>query len=335
MKQPRAIRTSKATIKGKPVLHPRNKHQGQYDFKALIQACPELKPFVQVSAHGQETINFSDATAVMYLNKALLSCHYHISNWDIPEGYLCPPVPGRAEYIHHLADLLGTCNKGIIPEGPEVTCLDIGVGANLIYPIIGHQTYGWSFIGSDIDKVALNAAQHIIRNNHTLTNHVQLRFQANPKHIFKGIIQPDEYVDLTICNPPFHASAKEAAQGSLRKLSNLTEKKVTRVHLNFGGQHHELWCEGGEAQFVQQMIHESKNYASSCLWFSTLIAKQANLNKVYAALKQVGAKNIKTIDISLGNKTSRVVAWSFLTPAQQKEWVSERWNKKARLNNEN
>ena len=40
------------------------------------------------------------------LNKALLAHFYAVKHWDIPDGFLCPPVPGRADYVHHLADLL-------------------------------------------------------------------------------------------------------------------------------------------------------------------------------------------------------------------------------------
>ena len=40
------------------------------------------------------------------LNRAILMHHYGVKSWDIPAGYLCPPIPGRADYIHSVADLL-------------------------------------------------------------------------------------------------------------------------------------------------------------------------------------------------------------------------------------
>lgn len=40
------------------------------------------------------------------LNKALLAAHYDIEYWDIPDTYLCPPIPGRADYVHRAAELL-------------------------------------------------------------------------------------------------------------------------------------------------------------------------------------------------------------------------------------
>lgn len=96
----------------KPGLHPRNRHQNRYDFTALQQANPELTAFVRRSPAGEPTIDFADPLAVKALNRALLAHHYQVKNWDIPDGFLCPPVPGRADYIHHLADLLAQSNDG-------------------------------------------------------------------------------------------------------------------------------------------------------------------------------------------------------------------------------
>ena len=160
-------------------LHPRNKHQGRYDFKELISSCPELAPFVRLNNYNDESIDFSNAKAVMMLNKALLKHFYKIDYWNIPEGYLCPPIPGRADYIHHIADLLASSNNGKIPTGSQIKCLDIGVGANCIYPIIGNKEYGWSFVGSDIDPVSIQSANEIIENNASLKGNVTLRLQLN------------------------------------------------------------------------------------------------------------------------------------------------------------
>jgi len=119
--------------KEKTGLHPRNKHRERYNFDELTVSCPELAPFVRVNDFNDESVDFSNPEAVMMLNKALLKHFYGIAHWNIPPGYLCPPVPGRADYIHHIAGLLGSCNRGKIPTGNQVKCLDIGVGANCIY----------------------------------------------------------------------------------------------------------------------------------------------------------------------------------------------------------
>jgi len=306
-------------------LHPRNKHRGRYNFKELISSCPELAPFVRLNKYNDESIDFSNAEAVMMLNKSLLKHYYGIDHWNIPSGYLCPPIPGRADYIHYIADLLGSWNHGKIPTGPQVKCLDIGAGANCIYPIIGTKEYGWSFVGSDIEPVAIQSASEIIETNASLKGNVELRVQPDSKDIFRGIIHNNERFDLTICNPPFHASFEEAQSGTLRKLSNLNHKRITKPTLNFGGQNKELWCEGGEEKFVQKMISQSKQIPASCFWFSTLISKQSHLKSAYQSLKYSEAIEIKTIPMSQGNKTSRIVAWTYLTQEQQQKWMNTRW----------
>lgn len=322
---PPVIQNKREHPKVKSGLHPRNRHRERYDFRQLIESCPELSQFVKVNAYGDESIDFFDPAAVKMLNNALLIYFYGIENWNIPAGYLCPPIPGRADNIHHIADLLGSSNHGKIPTGDQIKCLDIGVGANCIYPIIGNKEYGWSFIGADIDPVAIHSASRIIELNPVLKGKIELRLQSDPKDIFIGIIQKDERFDLTICNPPYHASPEAARSGTLRKLSNLNSKRVIKPVLNFGGQNGELWCEGGEEQFIHDMIQQSRQFATSCFWFSTLISKESKLKSVYEDLKRAEAVEIKTIPMGHGNKISRVVAWTFLTIEQQMDWVKQRW----------
>jgi len=303
--------------KEKTSLHPRNKHRERYDFGQLIQCCPELAPFVRMNDYMDESIDFFNPEAVKTLNKALLKHSYDIDYWDIPQGFLCPPIPGRADYIHYIADLLGSRNNDKIPTGNGIKCLDIGVGANCVYPIIGNKEYDWSFVGSDIDRVSIASANKIIEMNLHLKGKVELRLQSNPQHFFQGIIQKDEHFAVSICNPPFHASFADAQAGTIRKLDNLSRKNTTKPVLNFGGQNKELWCEGGEEQFVKNMIFESKQFAASCFWFSSLVSKESNLESVYATLKKVEALEVKTIPMGQGNKKSRIVAWTFLPPEQK------------------
>lgn len=306
-------------------LHPRNKHRERYNFTHLIDSCPELAQFVMLNIYNDESIDFFNPEAVKMLNKALLKHYYDIDNWDIPPNYLCPPIPGRADYIHFIADLLGSYNNGKIPTGNQIKCLDIGVGANCVYPIIGNKEYGWSFIGSDIDPVSIKSAKKIIELNPFLKGKIELRLQQNPKDIFFGIIQNNESYDLSICNPPFHASIAEAKSGTLRKLSNLNREKITKPILNFGGQNGELWCKGGEERFIRDMIRQSKLFSASCFWFSTVVSKQSHLKRIYDALKKAEAIEVRTIPMGQGNKSSRIVAWTFLTREQQDIWMNTRW----------
>lgn len=308
-------------------LHPRNKHRGRYDFATLVQASPALAKFVQLNAHHDVSIDFANPKAVKALNGALLQYFYNISHWDIPAQYLCPPIPGRADYLHYMADLLASVNAGVIPTGNAVRVLDIGVGANAIYPLIGHREYGWHFTGADIDRTALENVQQILAANIGLSEAIELRLQISATAIFKGLLKADDRFNLTMCNPPFHASLQEAQAGTERKLRNLSKNSgSTKVPLkntpilNFGGQAAELYCAGGEQAFVNMMVNESRLFGQQCLWFSTLISKATSLPSVYRALKNVNAQQIKTIDMAQGQKKSRVVVWSFLNVSQQHAW---------------
>jgi 23S rRNA (adenine1618-N6)-methyltransferase len=302
-------------------LHPRNKHRGRYDFDQLIQTNTALAPFVKVNKYGETSIDFSNAQAVKALNQALLKQFYAVAAWDIPKLYLCPPIPGRVDYLHYIADLLSSTNANVIPQGGSVRGLDIGVGANTIYPLIGNHEYGWHFVGTDIDVNALKNAQHILDAN-VLSDRIQLRLQSSSSSTFKGVVKQGEFFDFTMCNPPFHASLADAQAGTQRKWRGLGNKNARSTMLNFGGQTTELYCEGGEAAFVTGMINESQQFATQCLWFTTLISKAENLPNVYRALKNVNAIEVKTIAMTQGQKQSRLVAWTFLSAKQQRAWYS-------------
>lgn len=284
-------------------LHPENRHQGRYDFGMLTDAHPGLSEFTIESPRGDLTIDFSDSVSVKALNEALLKHHYQLDFWSIPDDFLCPPIPGRADYIHYLHDLVGSKSS--------VRGIDIGTGANLIYPILGQQLFGWSFVASDINPQALNCAQTIIDKNNIL-NDIVLRHQSDSTSIFSNIIKPGEYFDFTMCNPPFHTGEQEAREGTNRKLRNLSGKKATlRPMLNFGGQAAELWCPGGEVAFIRNMIRESRQYQTQVGWFTTLVAKREHLAAIYAELSSIGVAQQKTIKMAQGSKQSRFVAWRF------------------------
>lgn len=295
-------------MKEKPLFHVRNKHQGFYDFDRLINILPELSSYVSTNKVGKLSIDFANPLAVKLLNKALLFSQYPLVFWEIPENYLCPPIPSRAEYIHQIADVLSNGNPN--PSFKNVNILDIGTGANCIYPIIGYLEYGWNFVGSEIDLRAIEAAKLNIEKNTILKSGIEIRIQEDHKNILKGVIKKEDFFDCTICNPPFHGSLEEAQEGTLRKLKNLKGKN--EIILNFGGQNSELWYRGGEIGFIVKMIIESTEFKNQCRWFTTLVSKKENLPRIYKMLKKVEVSQLKTIKLNVGNKKSRVIAWTFI-----------------------
>ncbi|MEZ9868227.1 23S rRNA (adenine(1618)-N(6))-methyltransferase RlmF [Vibrio sp. 10N.261.51.A4] len=327
-------------------LHPRNQHTGRYNFELLVAALPELKEHLIKNPVGEDTINFSDPLAVKLLNKALLAHHYGVKHWDIPAGYLCPPIPGRADYIHRVADILNSDGQGEPYNHASVKALDIGVGANCIYPIIGATEYKWRCTGTDVDSVSIKTANFIAESNPNLKGKIRARLQADSESIFKGVIKDNERYDVTICNPPFHSSLEEAEKGSQRKLDNLaanrakkagksfkpeTNKTLAKLDksttqnkptLNFGGQKAELWCPGGEAAFIMKMARESQLFATQVLWFTTLISKKDNVDMVRSELGKLRAKQVKVVEMSQGQKVSRFIAWTFMDDEQRQEWIA-------------
>lgn len=303
----------------KPGLHPRNRHHSRYDLDALCQAVPALRDFITLSPAGEQTINFADPLAVKTLNKALLAHFYAVKEWDIPEGFLCPPVPGRADYIHHLGDLLSD-ESGNVVKGANI--LDIGVGANCIYPLIGAHEYGWRFTGSETHPEAFSSAQAILSANPSLNRMIRLRRQKDTTAMFNGVIHKNEQYDATLCNPPFHDSAAAALAGSERKRRNLGQDRDDA--LNFGGQQQELWCDGGEVAFIKQMIAESKGFARQVMWFTSLVSKGENLPPLYRALTDVGAVKVVKKEMSQGQKQSRFIAWSFMDDEQRRRFLARK-----------
>jgi len=307
-------------------MHPRNENADGYDLAVLTATSAALAKYIKTTPAGKATIDFANPAAVKALNRALLMHHYGVKGWHIPAGYLCPPIPGRADYIHALADLLADGNA--IPMGPGVRGLDIGTGANLVYPLIGHAAYGWSFLGTDIDEAALANATAILGKNPEVAADVELRHQPVWDNIFTGLLRSGENFDFTMCNPPFHASPDEVLSVSQRKWNNLNKpgakKGTIQPRLNFGGGGTELWCNGGERGFVKTMIEQSTQIPKRVLWFTTLLSKADNLTPLQAVLKKARVVDTRIIDMAQGQKQSRIVAWSFLSAGDRSKWARER-----------
>ncbi|MEJ2911574.1 23S rRNA (adenine(1618)-N(6))-methyltransferase RlmF [Pseudoalteromonas sp. C12FD-1] len=299
-------------------LHPRNQHLNGYNLDLLCEKHNALAPFIVVTPAGNKSIDFSNNKAVKTLNQALLKAHYNIEFWDIPDQNLCPPIPGRVDYIHYLADLLSVDNQKKIPIGRQIKALDIGTGANLVYPLTGTHEYNWHFTGSDIDANSIKIAKQITQFN---SLKITLKHQKNASSIFKGIINQKDLFHVTLCNPPFHASADEANKGTERKWKNLG--KSPKNTLNFSGQNNELWCEGGEAQFISNMITESELFAEQVIWFTSLVSKKETLTTLEKKLSTLPIAEYKIINMAQGQKVSRFIAWSYFDKATREHIFEE------------
>ncbi|WP_027879722.1 23S rRNA (adenine(1618)-N(6))-methyltransferase RlmF [Mesoflavibacter zeaxanthinifaciens] len=288
-------------------------HTNNYNFEVLIDNYPKLQPFVLKNKYGNLTINFSEAKAVRALNTAILKTNYGINYWQFDDNNLTPPIPSRVAYIHLLKDLLLSSNL----DG-NIKVLDIGTGANCIYPLLGQSIYNWQFVGSDVNKSSIKQAEKIIAKNN-LEDRVSIRFQSNPNQILQGILTKTDIFTLTMCNPPFYKDETEANSATLKKLKGLNQD-TNSINRNFSGISNELWYKGGEKAFLHNYLYESSLFKNKCFWYTTLVANKDNIKSMYASLDKLGAKIIKTLPINIGQKKSRVVAWTFLNEDQQKQW---------------
>ncbi|WP_093980648.1 23S rRNA (adenine(1618)-N(6))-methyltransferase RlmF [Arenibacter algicola] len=280
-------------------MHPENPFAKNYDFDFLVQHSPDLKEFVFVNEYGNQTITFEDKQAVKVLNRALLKAYYGLDHWDIPEHNLCPPIPGRLDYLLHLAEL--------IPK-TKLRLLDIGTGANLIYPILATCHFNWQCTASEVDLDALKNAQEIIDSNKVLQK-IALRRQRFKSSILEHIIQPGDNFDVVVCNPPFFKNRTDAEKQNQRKVRNLQLEGGER--LNFGGLANELCYKGGEEAFIKKMAGESVLFKDQVHWFSSLVSQKENLKNIKRAINKTDPVEVKVIEMEQGNKKSRFVAWTY------------------------
>ena len=284
-------------------MHPENRHQGLYDFKKLVEANPSLESYV-ISPYDKQTIDFSNAKAVVELNRALLKVHYALKKWTLPEGFLCPPVPSRVDYIHHLHDLLGEPSND-----DKIKILDIGTGASCIYPLLGNAIFGWQFVGSEINQTALNSAKKNVSDN-GLKDVISLRLQTDVSAILDGVILPEDRFDAAMCNPPFFKNEEEAVAASGQKYDGLKLAKKGEDR-NFGGHAHELWYSGGEKAFLHNYLYQSSHFGKQVAWFTSLVSKKENVASLKQSHQKLKGKQFEVVPMSIGHKKMRIVAWNF------------------------
>ncbi|WP_086476909.1 23S rRNA (adenine(1618)-N(6))-methyltransferase RlmF [Arenibacter amylolyticus] len=280
-------------------MHPKNPFISDYDFDRLVDKHPPLKQFVFINDYGNKTIKFGDKEAVKALNTGLLKTYYGLSYWDIPQNNLCPPIPGRLDYLLYISDL--------IPK-KQLRLLDIGTGANLIYPILGCRHFNWECTGSEVNLDSLKNAQAIIAKNTVLEN-IELRHQPFKNKILENLVLPEDYFDVVVCNPPFFKNKTEAIRRNQRKVNNLGLREADSQ--NFGGLSNELWYKGGETAFIKKMAAESILYKDQIQWFTSLVSQKENLKDIKRAVNKTAPITVRVINMDQGNKKSRFIAWSF------------------------
>lgn len=343
--------------------HPRNSFKGSYDMDQLCNAFPPLSKYIIRPDHDNNsknkeqrllrpTIKFADPEAVRALNTALLVSHYGIlpSYSDIlPRDALVPPVPGRADYVHHIADILAESSKACnTPNDHSIQGFDVGTGASAIYPLIANSVYGWKMIGSDVNPPSIKSAADIVKDN-SLQEVVDVRLQSSNGKIFDSVWRLNEEFDFTMCNPPFYPSLEAFHAENSRKVRGLAKSVANRgrkgssskskeskiigkvTSNNFGGTSSELWCDGGEVTFVKRMIDESKRYKDRCLWFTSLVSRKENLAKIEQYLRMKNSRQrlnvvaqTHKVSMGAGAKSTSIIMWTYFDEMERQRWASRR-----------
>lgn len=284
-------------------LHSKNRFNRRYDFGKLVQVVPELKSHLINLGADQVSIDFGNPQAVFLLNKALLESEYPIRDWRILAGSLCPSIPSRLNYILYLSDHMTASDR-------PVRALDIGTGSNLVYPLLGHFEKNWHFVGSEVHHPSIQHARHLLNRNKRLKKYIELRKQEQTEHILQGIIQPGEYFDVVLCNPPFYKSAEDY-RATLQKKNQKLHGRNQSDASNFQGLGNELWYPGGEKKFIRQMIYESLSLKDQIGLCSVLISNKDHIKPLRAILEHQGVNSISVIPMLQGNKASRILCWRF------------------------
>ena len=70
---------------------------------------------------------------------------------------------------------------------------------------------------------------------------------------------------------------------------------------------------------------ESAQRHNLCLWYTSLVSKEASLPALVGALRGAHVRERRIIEMVHGQKRSRIVAWSFLNDKGRQDWRKARW----------
>ncbi|KAF4650126.1 hypothetical protein FOZ61_000654, partial [Perkinsus olseni] len=228
-------------------MHPRNRHIKPVDYKELSikTGCEELAQYVYHNRFGGYSINYNNRNAVKCLTKCILLHLYNIKGWTVPDGCLIPPVPTRENYIHHLADLIHPQQQQQQQSSSEcyrdtsVKGIDVGIGGNGIYSLLGSALYGWQMFGTEVSQESIDNVQSIIDNNKDIVN-ITIKKQEDKMKIFEGCIVLEDTYTFSMCNPPFYENDDNNKDAMMNR----------NPYKDYGGSTVEMRCQGGELGFL-------------------------------------------------------------------------------------
>ena len=273
------------------------------DFLILIKEFPDLKKYIiKQNEEKLEEISFewSNNNLSLLMTKSILDYYFNIKYYNIPKGYLIPPIPSRLNYLNLINKILIKEINSQSRYSSDIIGIDIGTGANIIYPILGNSIFNWKFICSEINDESYNNAKLILEKNN-LENEINLIKQKNKNNIFLNILNQENKYIFSLCNPPYYDYETEI---------KLDEKKRDN-EFNFD----EVYYKKGEFGFFQRYFIESTCYKKNVYLFSILIGKKANMENINDIMNTNDNKNIikkfNIQKIQTGNNLRYIIYWSF------------------------
>ena len=269
------------------------------DFLTLIKEFPELKKYIlKQNEDNEEEFQFdwSNNELSLLMDKSILNYYFNIKYYYIPKGFLIPPIPSRINYINLINSIIAKLIKDI--DIKNIIGIDIGTGANIIYPILGYSIYKWKFICTEINKEAYNNAKLILQKNN-LENNINIIKQNNKDNIFISILNRENKYIFSMCNPPYYNYENEI---------KLEDKKRDNEY-NFD----EIYYKNGEYGFFQRYFEESICYKNNVFLYTILIGKKINAENIYDKLSSYNdiIKIYNMQKILTGNNVRYIIYWSF------------------------
>ena len=269
------------------------------DFLTLIKEFPELKKYILKQNEDNEAefqFDWSNNELSLLMDKSILNYYFDIKYYDIPKGFLIPPIPSRINYINLINSIITKLIKDI--DIKNIIGIDIGTGANIIYPILGYSIYKWKFICTEINKEAYNNAKLILQKNN-LENNINIIKQNNKDNIFISILNRENKYIFSMCNPPYYNYENEI---------KLEDKKRDNEY-NFD----EIYYKNGEYGFFQRYFEESICYKNNVFLYTILIGKKINAENIYDKLSSYNdiIKIYNMQKILTGNNVRYIIYWSF------------------------
>ena len=71
---------------------------------------------------------------------------------------------------------------------------------------------------------------------------------------------------------------------------------------------------------MHNYLYESSLLKTASFWYTSLVSNKDNVKTINQSLKKLGATAVLTIGMNIGNKKSRIVAWTFLDEQQKEDW---------------